>query len=229
VAPRILVIEDDPPVAGGLVRGLRAAGFAVELATDGTTGARLAVAGGVDAVLLDLMVPGLSGFEVLAALHGRASAPPVIVLTARVELDDRLRAFGLGAADFVPKPFWIEEIVARLRARLPGAAPARPARTIAWADVVVDLDARTLRVAGELVALTRVELDLLAYLVERPGRAIPREQLSRAVAVVDDREDRDERTVDSHVSRLRRKLGAAAAAIATVWGIGYRFDPPEAG
>jgi two-component system OmpR family response regulator len=229
VAPRILVIEDDPPVAGGLVRGLRVAGFAVELATDGTTGARLAVAGGVDAVLLDLMVPGLSGFEVLAALHGRASAPPVIVLTARVELDDRLRAFGLGAADFVPKPFWIEEIVARLRARLPGAAPARPARTIAWADVVVDLDARTLRVAGELVALTRVELDLLAYLVERPGRAIPREQLSRAVAVVDDREDRDERTVDSHVSRLRRKLGAAAAAIATVWGIGYRFDPPEAG
>jgi two-component system OmpR family response regulator len=229
VAPRILVIEDDPPVAGGLVRGLRAAGFAVDLATDGTTGARLAVAGGVDAVLLDLMVPGLSGFEVLAALHGRASAPPVIVLTARVELDDRLRAFGLGAADFVPKPFWIEEIVARLRARLPGAAPARPARTIAWADVVVDLDARTLRVAGELVALTRVELDLLAYLVERPGRAIPREQLSRAVAVVDDREDRDERTVDSHVSRLRRKLGAAAAAIATVWGIGYRFDPPEAG
>jgi two-component system OmpR family response regulator len=229
VAPRILVIEDDPPVAGGLVRGLRAAGFAVELATDGTTGARLAVAGGVDAVLLDLMVPGLSGFEVLAALHGRASAPPVIVLTARVELDDRLRAFGLGAADFVPKPFWIEEIVARLRARLPGAAPARPARTIAWADVVVDLDARTLRVAGELVALTRVELDLLAHLVERPGRAIPREQLSRAVAVVDDREDRDERTVDSHVSRLRRKLGAGAAAIATVWGIGYRFDPPEAG
>jgi two-component system OmpR family response regulator len=228
VAPRILVIEDDPPVAAGLVRGLRAAGFAVELATDGTTGARLAVAGGVDAVLLDLMLPGLSGFEVLEALHGRASAPPVIVLTARVELDDRLRAFGLGAADFVPKPFWIEEIVARLRARVPGAAPARPARTIAWADVVVDLDARTLRVAGELVALTRVELDLLAYLVERPGRAVPREQLSRAVAVVDDREDRDERTVDSHVSRLRRKLGAAAAAIATVWGIGYRFDPPEA-
>jgi two-component system OmpR family response regulator len=222
--PRVLVIEDDPSVAGGLVRGLRAAGFAVELATDGASGARLAVAGGADVVLLDLMLPGLSGFEVLAALHGRASAPPVIVLTARVELDDRLRAFGLGAADYVPKPFWIEEIAARIRARMPGAASARPARTVAWADAVVDLDARTVRVAGEVVALTRVELDLLAYLCERPGRAIPREQL-RAVAAIDDRADRDDRTVDSHVSRLRRKLGAAAAAIATVWGIGYRFDP----
>jgi two-component system OmpR family response regulator len=95
---------------------------------------------------------------------------------------------------------------------------------VAWADAVVDLDARTVRVAGEVVALTRVELDLLAYLCERPGRAIPREQL-RAVAAIDDRADRDDRTVDSHVSRLRRKLGAAAAAIATVWGIGYRFDP----
>jgi two-component system OmpR family response regulator len=228
MTPRVLVIEDDPAVAGGLVRGLRAAGFAVELATDGASGARLAVGGGVDVVLLDLMVPGLSGFEVLAALHGRASAPPVIVLTARVELDDRLRAFGLGAADFMPKPFWIEEVVARIRARLPGAERARPARTVAWDGAVVDLDARTLRVAGELVALTRVELDLLAYLVERPGRAIPREQLSRAVAAIDEREDRDERTIDSHVSRLRKKLGAAAGAIATVWGIGYRFDP-EAG
>jgi two-component system, OmpR family, response regulator len=227
--PRVLVIEDDPSVAGGLVRGLRAAGFAVELATDGASGARLALAGGVGVVLLDLMLPELSGFEVLEALRTRASAPPVIVLTARVELDDRLRAFGLGAADFVPKPFWIEEIVARIRARLPGAERARPARTVAWADAVVDLEARTVRIAGESVALTRVELDLLAYLVERPGRAIPREQLSRAVAVVDDREDRDERTVDSHVSRLRRKLGVAASAIATVWGIGYRFDPPEAG
>jgi DNA-binding response OmpR family regulator len=224
---RVVVVEDDPSVAAGLVRGLRLAGFEVELATDGTTGARLAMGDGIAIVLLDLMLPQRSGFEVLELLRGRAATPPVIVLSARTELGDRLRAFELGAVDYVPKPFWIEEVVARIRAHLPAGEPRQPTRVVAWAGAAINLDARTVTIAGEPVALTRFELDLLAYLVQRPGRAIPRAQLaSHALGPLDERTDR---TVDSHLARIRKKLGAdAAAAITTVWGIGYRFDPPQA-
>jgi len=221
--PRVVVVEDDPSVAAGLVRGLRLAGFEVELATDGTSGARLALDAEIDVVLLDLMLPVRSGFEVLELLQRRPAVPPVIVLSARTELGDRLRAFQLGAVDFVPKPFWVEEVVARIRAHLHTGEPERPSRIAAWAGAVVNLDARTVTVDGDAVALTRFEFDLLAYLVVRPGRAIPRNQLARhALGPLDERTDR---TVDSHLARLRKKLGAAAAAITTVWGIGYRFDP----
>jgi two-component system, OmpR family, response regulator len=220
---RVLIVEDDPDVAAGLVRGLRLAGFSIELATDGTNGARLCLDAEFDVVLLDLMLPGHSGFEVLEVLQKRPAVPPVIVLSARTELADRLRAFKLGAVDYVPKPFWIEEVVARIRARLQILEAARPSRIVAWADAVANLDARTLTVGGEAVTLTRYEFDLLAYLLERPGRAIPRAQLARhALGPLD---ERSERTIDSHLTRIRKKLGANAAAhVVTVWGIGYRFD-----
>lgn len=221
--PRVLVVEDDPSVAAGLVRGLRLAGFEVELATDGTTGARIALDAAIDVVLLDLMLPERTGFEVLELLQRRPAVPPVIVLSARTELGDRLRAFQLGAVDFVPKPFWVEEVVARIRAHLHAPDEPPASRVVAWADVVVNLDARTVTVGGEAVAFTRFELDLLAYLVQRPSRAIPRAQLaSHALGPLDERTDR---TVDSHLARIRKKLGAAASAVTTVWGIGYRFDP----
>jgi two-component system OmpR family response regulator len=221
---RIVVVEDDPGVAAGLVRGLRLAGFEVELATDGNTGARLAMAPEVDAVVLDLLLPERSGFQVLEILQHRPAIPPVIVLSALTELDDRLRAFRLGAVDFVPKPFWVEEVVARLRAHLHVTEPPRSSRVVSWSNAVANVDARTVSVDGEPVALTRFEFDLLAYLLARPGRAIPRAQLaSHALGPLDERTDR---TVDSHLARIRKKLGpAAAASLATVWGIGYRFDP----
>lgn len=224
----VVVVEDDPVVAAGLVRGLKLAGFEVELATDGTTGARLALGDHIDVVLLDLMLPERSGFEVLELLQRRPAIPPVIVLSARTELEDRLRSFKLGAIDFVPKPFWVEEVIARIHAHLHTPEQPRPSRVVAWAGAVVNLDARTATVDGEPVVLTRFELDLLAYLVQRPGRAIPRAQLAQhALGPLD---DRGERTVDSHLARIRKKLGpAAAAAIATVWGIGYRFDPEGEG
>lgn len=219
----ILVIEDDPPIAAGVVRGLTGAGFAVELASDGRRGAELALARPFDLVVLDLMLPELGGFEVLELWRGRLSIP-VIVLSARTELDARLQAFAGGAVDYLPKPFWIEELLARVRARLrlPEAAPAR---TIAWDDAVLDLDARTVSVAGEPLGLTAHEFNVLLYMVERPGRAITRRQLAEAALPAGG--DRSERTVDSHLARIRRKLGPAAARIATVWGIGYRFDAPE--
>jgi DNA-binding response OmpR family regulator len=219
----ILVVEDDPPIAAGLVRGLRAAGFAVELAHDGRRGAELGLSRPFDLIVLDLMLPELGGFEVLGLWRGRISTP-VIVLTAKTELDARLQAFAGGAVDYLAKPFWFEELLARVRARL-RLTEVAPPRTIAWDDVVLDLDARGVAVAGEPLALTAHEFNVLAYLVERPGRAIARRQLAEAALPAGG--DRSERTVDSHVARIRRKLGASATRLVTVWGIGYRFDAPE--
>jgi two-component system OmpR family response regulator len=225
---RVLVAEDDPKVAQVLVGGLRAAGFEIELANDGDAAIRLAMAEDVDVVLLDLMMPSRSGFEILEALRGRRRVP-VIVITARTELPDRLRSFDLGALDFVPKPFWIEEIVARIwRLARPEQPPRPPSRLVRWANAALDLDARTLRVDDQEVALTRFQFDLLSYLVTRPGRAVSRETLAtRAMAHAG---ERDDRTIDTHVVRIRKKLGAAAGAcLRTVWGIGYRFDPTGGG
>lgn len=219
---RVLVIEDDPGVAAGVVRGLVAAGFEVELATNGQAGFEAALKGRFDILVLDLMLPERSGIEVLRDLQGRRGAP-VIVLTARTELQDRLRCFELGAVDFVPKPFFLEELVARIRSRLRAREEA-PHRVVQWAEVTLDLDARSVRVGDEVVAFTRHELDVLAYLVERPGRAVAREQL--AERALSSPEPCDARTIDSHVARIRKKLGPEGAlALATVWGIGYRFEP----
>jgi DNA-binding response OmpR family regulator len=222
--PTLLVVEDDAGVAAGLVRGLGAAGFEVELATNGVDGARKALEGSFDAVVLDLMLPGESGFAVLEQLQGRSSVP-VIVLTAKTDLSDRLQCFGLGAADFIAKPFWMQELVARLRARLRIAAEA-PKRVIQFRQAVLDLDARTVTVDGSPALLTRHEFDVLAYLVERSGRAISRQQLAeRTLSAF---EPADPRTVDTHVARVRKKLGDAGASVVTVWGIGYRFEPEGA-
>lgn len=221
----ILLIEDDPPIAAGIVRGLKAVGFGVELAHDGRRGAELALARPFDLIILDLMLPELGGFEVLELWRSRLSTP-VIVLTACTDLDVRLRAFGGGAVDYLAKPFWIEELVARVRARL-RVCELGPTRTIAWDDAVLDLDARTVTVSGAPLSLTAHELNILAYLIERRGRTLSRRQLAEAALPAGG--DRSERTVDSHIARIRRKLGGAAAArIVTAWGVGYRFDLPEA-
>jgi DNA-binding response OmpR family regulator len=217
---RILVIEDDPNLAGSLVRRLRRDGYEVELSVDGVDGARRAVQLHPDLVLLDLMLPGRSGLDVLERLA--LERVKTIVVTARVELDDRLRCFELGAVDYVPKPFFLDEISARVRARL-GREPEVVHRVVRWRDAAVDLDGRTVTVAGHPVSLTRCEFSMLAYLVERPARALSRAQImSQAMPSSDQALDR---TVDTHIVRLRRKLGHAGACIVTVWGVGYRFDP----
>jgi DNA-binding response OmpR family regulator len=221
---RVLVVEDDAAIASGLVRGLRAAGFDVELAVTGESGAKVAMRDSPDVIVLDLMLPDGSGFEVLERLSGRTTAK-ILVLTARTELSDRLRAFELGAVDFVAKPFFVAELVARIRSRV-GERRAEEKRLVRWADVELDLDARRVTVSGAEIAITRHELDVLAYLVGRPGRAIARGQL--ADSALDPGSERDARTVDSHVARLRKKLGRGGSAIVTVWGIGYRFDPEKA-
>ena len=219
--PRVLVIEDDLQVVQGVASGLRRAGFDVSIAMDGDEGAHRVLSEPFDAVVLDLMLPGRDGHAVLEAMSGRVSVP-VIVLSARSELSARLRSFQLGAVDFVPKPFWIEELVARLRSRLALRAPEAH-RILRLGTVEIDLDARRASREGEDLGLTPAELNVLVFLAERPGRAVSR--LTLVERALPEEGGATERTVDSHVSRLRRKLGPEGAWLGTVWGIGYRLDP----
>jgi len=220
-AVRVLVVEDDPSIAAGVVQGLRRLDFAVELSTNGIDAVTRALGQTFDIIVLDLMLPGQGGFDVLAQLKSRARVP-IIVLSARTRLEDRLASFELGAVDFVSKPFFIEELVARIAARLSRHVPL-PSRVIRFGQVEVDLDALSVLVGGALAPLTRTELTLLVYLLERPGRALSREQIAQDVLPTQD--ELSGRTVDAHVARLRKKLGEDAARILTVWGIGYRFQP----
>lgn len=221
--PTLLVVEDDPSIGATLVRGLRSAGFAVQLVTTGELAMQTIAHEQVDLVLLDLNLPDLPGFDILEALRTRFTAP-VIVLTARTELRDRLRAFDLGAVDYLAKPFWMEELVARIRVRLKVPEP-EARQSICWDDVAVDLDGRTVDIAGRVVELTAHEFNVLALLLSKRGIALTRDQIAAAALPYEG--DRQERTVDSHVSRIRKKLGVAGARIRTVWGIGYRFEPGE--
>jgi two-component system OmpR family response regulator len=218
---KLLVAEDDAAVAANLVRGLRAEGFVVELATSGRQAREAIVRFAPELVVLDLMLPELSGLALLEELSGRPH-PPIIVLTARTDLNERLRCFELGASDYVPKPFFLEELVARIRARLV-RRPEAPRRILRFADVELDLDRRSVTVAGEDVGFTRHELDLLAYLAQRPNRAVTREDLAERAIL--GRDVPEPRTIDSHLGRVRRKLGTAGSHVVTVWGIGYRFVP----
>ena len=217
--PRILVIEDDLNVVQGLVSGLRRAGFDPSLAMAGDEGLSNILNGSFDLVLLDLMLPKLTGFEVLDAIRSRVSVP-VVVLSARTDLPARLQSFEGGAVDFVPKPFFMEELIARIRARLALESPA-PRRALSVADVVLDIDARVARRDGAVVDLTAYEFNVLAFLRERSGRAQSRGQI--ADGALSESGDCSDRTVDSHISRIRKKVGPLAAQrIQTVWGIGYR-------
>ena len=219
--PRVLVVEDDVNVVQGLVSGLRRSGFDVTVAMDGTTGAELALDASFDLVVLDLMLPEQSGFDVLAAMRGRVSTP-VIVLSARTELQARLDSFSAGAVDYVAKPFFIEELVARVQARL-ALHEDGPHRVVQVGSTTVDLDARTATQGGVDLGLTAHEFNVLAWLVERPNRAVSRDQLVEHVLGAEGQ--RAHRTIDSHLSRVRKKLGDDGARIATAWGIGYRFEP----
>lgn len=216
---RILLVEDDDGIAESTVLGLRRAGHRVEHVADGVAGAERALSLAHDLVVLDLNLPGQSGYRVLEALRERSSVP-VIVITARTGLDPRLESFRLGADDLLPKPFWVEELVLRIARRL---AEREVRRRICWADVVVDPEARSVLVGGEEVRLTPSELDVLLHLVQRPHRAISRAQLLEHALPEDS--DALERTVDSHVARLRKKLGDGGAAIQTIFRVGYRFSP----
>ena len=220
--PTLLLVEDDPRLGRALRSELVGAGYTVTLVTDGATGLRRGLSEPFDAVLLDLMLPGRSGLEVLRGLRDGAITAPILVLTARTEGPDKVKALDLGADDYVTKPFWTEELLARLRAlqRRAGTEAPEPTASLQVGRIRVDLDARRVFVDDEQVSTTPTEFDLLAHLAARPGRAVRREQLAEAVLRDD---SASETALQTQVSRLRRKLGGANKALETVWGIGYRL------
>lgn len=220
---RLLVIEDDRRLGEALCAELRGAGWTVSWARDVHRGLQ-AAREDWDAVLLDLGLPDGSGFDVLETIREGGSRVPIVVLTARVRGPDKVKALDLGADDYVTKPFWTEEVLARLRAvvrRSEGQAPPR-ARTVRIGSCVLNLDAQRLARGDDAIALTPTEYAILEYLAERLDRPVRRGQISDAVLEVEDAHDS---ALQAHVSRLRRKLGDDAEHLQTVWGIGYRLSP----
>jgi DNA-binding response OmpR family regulator len=243
-ASRVLIVEDDAVVAETLTTYLEHAGFAVVAAADGPSGLARAQQPDVALVILDWMVPGMSGPEVCRRLRS-ASSVPVLMLTARTSEDDRLHGFDTGADDYVGKPFSPREVVARVQAllrrsgRTPSAAPATRPPTVVG-PLEIDHFRREVRVEGRVVAVTPTELRLLEALASHPGRTFTRDELV-ARAFGPDYEGLD-RTVDVHVTNLRRKLDQATRAstssdvgqgfsparlIQTVHGLGYRLVERE--
>jgi DNA-binding response OmpR family regulator len=219
----ILVIEDEPGIVDFIERGLRAHGFDVTSALDGITGTDRALSDDVDLVVLDMMLPGRSGLEVLATLSEAKPALPIIVLTARGGIDHRIEGLDAGAVDYLVKPFSLGELAARVRAQLRVALQA-PMTAIRVGDIEVDLLKREVRRSGEQVRLSSTEFELLAYLLSNRGQVLSREQILRAVWGY----DHDPRTnvVDVYVGYLRRKLrhGDRDAPIVTIRSVGYRLD-----
>jgi DNA-binding response OmpR family regulator len=219
---RVLVIEDEPGIVDFLRRGLEAEGFAVDTALEGVEGERLALRGGVDLVLLDLMLPGRGGLEILASIKRARPRLPVIVLTARGEVEDRVTGLEAGAVDYLVKPFSLAELIARVRAHLRQLAQAATT-TLGAAGIEVDLITREVRSEGRSVSLSTTEFELLAFLLRHEGQALTREQILSAVWGYE--HDPATNVVDVYIGYLRRKLARADGTnpITTVRSVGYRL------
>jgi DNA-binding response OmpR family regulator len=219
----ILLIEDEPGIVDFVTRGLEAEGFPVESALDGTEGKRRALRESFDLIVLDLMLPGRGGMEILSSLRQAKVTVPVIVLTARGEIEDRVAGLDAGAVDYLVKPFSLAELAARVRAQLRLAAQA-PATSLCVGDIEVNLLTREVRRAGEPVRLSSTEFDLLVQLMRHRGRVLSREQLLSAVWGY--QHDPQTNIVDVYIGYLRRKLAAPGnpAPILTVRSVGYRLD-----
>jgi DNA-binding response OmpR family regulator len=218
---RVLLIEDEPGIVDFVRRGLEAEGFAVEAALDGIEGERLALQGSFDAVVLDLMLPRRGGLEVLAAMRRAMPSLPVIVLTARDGIEDRVEGLEAGAADYLVKPFSMAELVARVRAQLRVIAQA--SGRLLWGDIEIDLLTRRVRRGGRQVALSTTEFELLVYLMRHHDRVVSREQILSSVWGYE--HDPTTNVVDVYIRYLRRKLAGPGdpAPISTVRAVGYRL------
>ena len=226
MAAEVLVVEDEPDIRNLIVLHLSREGFRCRTAKSGPDALREARAATPDLVILDLMLPDLDGLEVCRRLRSDAATAtiPIIMLTAKADEVDRVVGLEMGADDYVVKPFSPKELIARIRAVLRRARPAAEARVLRAGAVTIDPMRHQVDVAGTAVELTPKEFDLLRALVEAAGRVLSREQLLERVWGYTRGGDIESRTVDVHVRRLRAKLGDTGRRIATLKGVGYRFE-----
>ncbi len=222
----ILVVEDDPDINNLLYKIVIGAGYDCRQAFSGSEAALLAEQYSYDLILLDLMLPGLSGEEFIQRLR-RGKTMPIIVLSAKAGLEDRVNVLGLGADDFIPKPFDNAEVLARVDAQLRRYRKFSRAETggqLTFGDLTLDRESVTVKAAGEAVTLTAREFAILALLMEHPRKVFTREQIYERVW--GEEYMGDDNTVNVHVSNLRSKLAKASPTeyIKTVWGIGFKMN-----
>jgi two-component system response regulator CpxR len=227
---RVLIVDDDVELCDLIAEYLRPEGFEVQAVHDGETGLERALAGDTDLVVLDMMLPGISGLEVLRKLRER-SRIPVLILTARGQDVDRIVGLEIGADDYLGKPFNPRELLARIRAilrRTKTGAAGEP-KKLAVGEVEMDLGARTVRKGGEPVELTSLEFNLLEKLMTQAGEVVTREQIAQEI--LGRRFVAYDRSIDMHVSKLRRKLGRypdGEERIKSIRGVGYIYTKPAA-
>jgi DNA-binding response OmpR family regulator len=219
---RVLLIEDEPGIVDFVKRGLEGEGFTVEAALDGVEGERLALREDFDGIVLDLMLPGRSGLQILAAVRRAKPSLPVIVLTARGEIEDRVEGLDAGAVDYLVKPFSLAELVARVRAQLRVLAEASSS-VLTAEGIEANLITRKVRRGKRTIQLSTTEFELLVYLMRHDGQALSREQILSAVWGYE--HDPATNVVDVYVGYLRRKLAGPEepAPIYTVRAVGYRL------
>jgi len=223
---RILVVEDERTLAGFIEQALRAEGYAPTVVHDGDDATVEALTGDYALVLLDLMLPGRSGLDVLDAIRARKTGLPVIVVTAQAAIEQRVEGLDRGANDYVTKPFSFEELLARVRAQL-RAPGQREASVLEAGGVRVDLRTRRVERDGRQVKLTAREFELLAYLVRHPDQVLSREQILNSVWGFDF--DPGTKVLEVYIGYLRRKLGGddGEGPIETVRNVGYRLNAPH--
>jgi DNA-binding response OmpR family regulator len=224
---RVLVVEDDPSIAIGLRINLESEGYEVHVAEDGELALEMARSLDPDLLVLDVMLPKKNGLEVLNELRTEGRMMPIIILSAKAGEMDKVAGLELGAEDYVAKPFSLAELLARVRAALRRGTPATPDRRrgIVFGDVEVDVAARNVKRAGELVEMTAREFDVLVCLMQERGRVLSRDDIFRRVW--GPKHHGTPRTVDNFIQQLRAKLEVdpqEPAYIQTVRGVGYRFD-----
>jgi DNA-binding response OmpR family regulator len=226
--PRLLVVEDEPKVARALREGLEAEGYAVGVARTGEEGFFLATSEPFDLVILDRMLPGRDGLEVLETLRRKGTLTPVLMLTARDAVEDRVAGLDAGADDYLVKPFAFSELLARVRALVRRGRGDQLLR-LSVADLVIDVPGRAVARAGQAVDLTTREYELLLYLVRHKGTLVSREMLARDVWKETERGTPLDNVIDVHMARLRRKVDQdrAARLIHTVRGVGFTVREGE--
>lgn len=222
---KVLVVEDDRPLAEMVARALAENGFAAVLAADGEEGLLRLRGGAYDAVVTDVMMPRLDGFQLVRAIRAEGKSVPIIVLSAKGAVTDRIRGLEMGADDYLAKPFSVSELIARLQAVLRRASGRSEPSALVAGDLRLDLLTRRLTVRGEPVDLQPLEMKLVEYLMRNRGRVVPR--LTILEHVWDYSFDPHTNVVETRVSRLRAKLGARTDGkpfIRTVKGFGYAID-----